>query len=233
MDLKLTPKVLQSFSDKDSKKPHFRSLYEQHDFLTAYAKHTDLRVLDDPQWAIGRGDEWESHGAMQLEFLKSEGLKPEHHLLDLGCGVGRAARKFVPYLDQCHYIGVDISQEALAHAAKLAHAEGWYEKSPMFLLTGDLELEWTFNFIWAHSVFTHLPPQQIAVMIERAAALLNENGRFLFTYRKSTGTGRTGLKQFCYGQSFFEDLAAKHGFQFETHPKVWPATQHTIRLTKL
>ena len=108
------------WTDKDSKKERFRSLYEEHDFLTAYSKHTDLRVEDDPIWAIGRGDEWDSHGLLQLDFLMRLGLERDHELLDLGCGVGRAARQFVPYLAIGNYTGIDISPNALAHAKELA-----------------------------------------------------------------------------------------------------------------
>jgi len=118
MNTDLTDEMVAGFRDKDSKKERFRSLYEKYDFLTAYSRHTDLRVEDNPIGAIGRVDEWDSHGILQRDFLIDLGMKPEHKLLDIGCGVGRASRAFVPYLHPGNYVGIDISKKALRHAAK-------------------------------------------------------------------------------------------------------------------
>lgn len=236
MDLEITPKVLAGFRDKDSKKSRFRELYEKHEFLEAYARHTDLRMADDPQWAIGRGDEWESHGLMQLEFLKSQGLKPEHYLLDVGCGPGRAARRLVPYLDPGHYVGVDISPACLAYAKQLAATEGWASKNPIFLKDGALDatapLAGEFAYVWAHSVFTHLPPEQIFKMIGNAARGLRPGGQFLFTYKPAPRPHRSGLKQFQYPPEFFFETGARAGLTGEEVDYLFPAHQRTYRLTK-
>jgi len=233
MDLTITPTALKSFSDKDSKKPHFRALYEQHDFLTAYAEHTNLRVADNPKGAIGREDEWESHGKEQLAFLIHHGLRRESRLLDVGCGVGRLARRAVPFLDEGCYTGVDISTAALAHAEELAAKEGWVERKPRFVLNGDLDLDGTFDMLWAHSVFTHLAPQYIEAIVRNAAQRLPVGARFLFTYKRINTMQRTGLKQFAYPSSYFATVAARYGFTSEPLSYVFPAHQSTMRLTRL
>jgi SAM-dependent methyltransferase len=99
VETELTEEVLSGFNDKASREDRFLRLYRENEYLTAYARHTDIRVADDPIWAIGRGDEWESHGLEQLSFLIDNGMRPKSRVLDLGCGVGRAARKIVPYLE--------------------------------------------------------------------------------------------------------------------------------------
>jgi SAM-dependent methyltransferase len=235
MDLKITPEIVRAFRDKDSKKSHFRELYEKHDFLTAYAKHTDLRVADNPLGAIGREDEWESHGREQFKFLIHEGLRCWYKFLDIGCGVGRLSRVLVPWLEEGCYTGVDISPAALEHAKTLSVAEGWVVKQPRFLLNGDLDFEGEFDMLWAHSVFTHLPPQQIDVMIKNAAKLLKPNAKFLFTFKQAKGAApvRTGLKQFATPANFFATIGSRHGFRSEPLSYVFPAHQNTIRLTRL
>lgn len=231
------------WTDKDSKVPKFRELYESNDFLTAYAAHTDLRMQDDPKWAIGRGDEWESHGLLQLEFLVEQGMRPGHKLLDVGCGPGRAARRFVPYLEPGNYVGVDISTECLKHACELGVAEGWMERRPIFKNNADLDLIPAgvgttyrgfapFNFIWAHSVFTHLPGAQIDKMIGNAANLLADGGRFLFTYKTAQRPQRSGLKQFQFPFQFFRECASRHGLIANELPKLWPASQRTGVITR-
>lgn len=227
--MELTAEAMESFTDKDSKVERFRRLYEESDFLTAYARHTDLRVQDDPKWAIGRGDEWETHGKMQLAFLKSEGMRPEHTLLDVGCGVGRAARKFVPFLRTGNYTGIDISTDALTHALKLSVEEGWSEKRPTFEANSDIDIDDEFDFIWAHSVFTHLPDWAIDKMIGNASTRLRK--AFVFTYKMAPAPRRSGLKQFQYPFEFFQELAVRHGLRAEKVKDMWPAGQRTIRLT--
>lgn len=222
-------KVDPSWTDKDSKVDRFRSLYEQKEFLKAYASHTDLRVRDNPKGAIGREDEWESHGNLQRDFLIEQGLKPYHWFLDLGCGTGRLARKIVPYLDERHYTGVDISEEALAHASQLSAEEGWSEWSPEFIqIDGHLDrITRRFDMIWAHSVFTHLPQEQIEVIIGSLNRILSEQGKFLFTYKRGSEPERTGLKQWRYSWAFFEIMAERHGLKATSSEMVWPASQRT------
>ena len=233
MDLKITDEIVRTFRDKDSAKSRFRELYEQKPFLEAYASHTDLRVADNPKGAIGREDEWESHGDLQLHFLIYEGLRRDSRLLDVGCGVGRFARKVVPFLEPHRYTGVDISAAALEHAFALSETEGWADKHPRFLLNGDLNIEGAFEMLWAHSVMTHLPAQHIETLVCNAAKLLHTGGRFLFTYKAATKPQRSGLKQFQYPSSYFATLAARHGFKSEPLTTVFPAHQNTMRLTRL
>ena len=231
MDLKITEQALKSFSDKDSRKPHYRKLYEQHEFLKAYAMHTDMRVQDNPKGAIGREDEWESHAAKQLAFLIGEGMQRTSRLLDIGCGVGRFARKVVPYLEPDRYTGVDISAAALEHAFALSEQEGWAVKRPRFLLIGDLLVDGQYDFMFAHSVFTHLPPQHIETIIRNAVPRLAPGGRFLFSYKAATKPQRTGLKQYSFPASYFASVASRHGLHAEPLSYMWPAHQSTMRLT--
>lgn len=220
------------FTDKASKEDRFLELYEQHDYLTAYARHTDIRVEDDPIWSIGRGDEWESHGKMQREFLKANGLQTASYLLDFGCGVGRAARKIVPYLDPGHYFGVDISPKALQHARKVAKQEGWIDRSPQFVhIHGTaFDLGQKFDIVWAHSVFTHLPEWAIREVVETVKAHLAPGGKFLFTYKRAKQPQRSGLKQFQYPIQTFEQIANEFGMKARGLSKMWPATQATAEV---
>lgn len=217
-----------AWTDKDSKVEKFRELYERFEFLTAYSKHTDLRVRDNPKWAIGRGDEWESHGWLQLDFLQTQGLNRNHRLLDVGCGLGRAARRLVPYLNHDRYVGCDISEECLKHAQRLSIEEGWASKRPLFIQDGSLDwIPGEFDFIWAHSVFTHLPEQVIDKLVENAAKIMNDGAKFLFTYKRCQSATRTGLKQWCYPFGFFERVAERYGLTAQPLNFIWPASQRT------
>src|SRR5687768_3992335 len=66
---------------------------------------------------IGQGD-FDLIGRTELGVLLMEGLKPEHTLVDLGCGVGRLAVHVIPNLVGGSYVGIDISQTMLTRAKK-------------------------------------------------------------------------------------------------------------------
>lgn len=223
----------EGFTDKDSNRPEYRSLYEQTDnYLEAYSKHTDLRIINDgPDLAIG-GD-WEEHGPLQLEFLIERGLKRNSLLLDFGCGTGRFARHAVPFLnDQC-YIGIDISRGALDNALKLSDSEGWGGKAPVFI-HGDGSLKQVkhlkFDFIWLHSVFTHLPPEIIRSILSDLSEM--EFGEFLFTYKRRETPRRTGLKQYGYPPEWFISECQNLGLKAETLEKQWPQGQSCMRVIR-
>ena len=59
------------------------------------------------------GGGWDAIGALQLSFLRAHGLKPEHTLLDVGCGSLRAGVHLVPYLNAGNYFGIDLNQSLL------------------------------------------------------------------------------------------------------------------------
>lgn len=226
----LTDEVVAQFRDKISKDPEIVKYFRENDYLTAYAMNTDSRVDENPKGAIGREDEFDSHGLLQLQFLKELGMKPHHTLLDFGCGVGRAARRFVPYLDAGNYTGIDISPKALAHAKWLSHEEGWADQDPRFFRNSDISIDDEFDFIWGHSIFTHSEPAQIALMVSNASQRFKY--AFAFTYKESQRLNRSGLKQWQQPWEYYEYLAQANGLKFINHPKRWPAGQRTIVLKK-
>lgn len=224
----VTPEELARFTDKASKNAEELALYEAtDDYIAAYSRHTDLRVRrDGPALAIG--GQWEEHGPLQLRFLRDRGLEPASRLLDLGCGTGRLARHAVPYLDPGHYSGLDISPAALDHARNLAVAERWAARAPELLL-GDGTLGAvrgrSFDLIWAHSVFNHLPPQAIESVVAGLRDL--SFGAFYFTWKRRERPYRSGLKQWQVPFAFFVDVAARHGLRAAEFPVDWPQGQKT------
>ena len=237
---KFTDDELAGFTDKDSKKPQYRELYEENDFITAYGKHTDGRIIaDGPALAIGaKADgqqDWDIHGERQLHFLKSMGMQPHHRLVDLGCGTGRLAEQAIPYLDDGNYTGVDISQQAIAECWSLVDDTDMANKTPTFRWSQDglmgLQDDSKPDFIWAHSVFTHLPSVQVSLLFDEISGM--DFTAFCFTFKRlDAGYRRSGLKQFQYGIDTLIEMAKDHGLkaEFLAHWE-WPAGQKTMRVT--
>ncbi len=59
------------------------------------------------------GGRWDETGRIQMEILLAAGLKPDHHLLDIGAGALRLGCKAVPYLEPGHYWATDAARALL------------------------------------------------------------------------------------------------------------------------
>ena len=196
------------------------ALYREHDFLTAYGKHTDKRIVETGyKAAIGGGENWNEHGELQRDFLILCGMKPWHRLLDIGCGTGRLARKVVPYLDSGHYLGIDISHDALASSSELSRVEGWAERSPVFSRASEFETVCQkFDYLWSFSVMIHLPYSECVRTLKTAASVMHAHSRLYFSYVPEKISVRSGLKQFRKTQREYESMADEAGLAFTDVP---------------
>ncbi len=136
---------------------------------------------------IGGG--WDLIGALQLSFMQSQGLRPEHTLLDVGCGSLRGGVHLIPYLNAGNYFGIDINQSLLDAgyakeivplnlAARLPRenlaAVADFAVAPLF--------ETKFDFLLAVSVFTHLNWNRIRQAFENLAAVAKPEARFFASF---------------------------------------------------
>lgn len=80
------------------------------------------------------GELWDEMGELQFEALRAHGLRPEHRLLDLGCGCLRGGVHFVKYLAPGHYYGLDVSRSLLDAGIQEIALSGLEEKLPSWLL---------------------------------------------------------------------------------------------------
>jgi SAM-dependent methyltransferase len=134
------------------------------------------------------GGRWDEIGALQLELLTQYGLKPDHTLLDVGCGCLRGGVHFVRYLDPGRYFGTDINQSLLdaGYDVELAQA-GLQDRLPRTSLRSDDAFDFTgfgvqFDRAIAFSLFTHLPLNAIRICLERMADVVKPGGIFHATF---------------------------------------------------
>lgn len=133
------------------------------------------------------GGMWEEFGRHQLAFLVSQGLKPGHRLLDVGCGCLRGGLRFVKYLDAGRYCGIDLSPELIEAGREEIRVAGLDWKLPKGNLkaAGDFDfagLEGPFDFALAQSVFSHLSLNQLRLCLQRLAPHMAVGGRFYVTF---------------------------------------------------
>lgn len=206
--------------------PELQELYAKHNYLDAYSRHTDQRVINDPKSAVG--GLWEKMGQLQFDFLVQHGLQPQHTLLDIGCGTLRGGRHFIRYLDAQNYTGIDISLNAIEFAKQLLVAEGLADKQPKLLVSKHKDLKFeafaqqTFDFLFAQSVFTHLPSESIEECFQHVDTIMHNKSVFYFTFFASRKQEQRNVKDFCYPYTFFEALAGRYGFSIEDCSETYP-----------
>jgi SAM-dependent methyltransferase len=195
------------------------ALYRDLPYLDAYRRHTDLRVANDPQEAVG--GRWDEIGQLQFDYLVANGVGPSQRMLDIGCGTLRGGRHFIRYLDPGCYTGVDISSAAIAAARQLVAAEKLTKKTPILLHNPD-PAKWfgtpegaTYEVLLAQSVFTHLDVPHIEVCFGLLGSIMTPGARFFFTFNESQASRRRDLKDFVHPFGLFSALSEQHGFDID------------------
>ncbi len=125
-------------------------------------------------------------GKTEFELLRMEGLKPTDTLIDFGCGNGRLAIHAIPYLQRGGtYIGIDIAETYLQHAAERVSQEvgdyacnvRWvHQTSPAFSIA-----ENSVNMICAFSVFTHMEHEDTYNYLKSARKIMRPQGKFIYS----------------------------------------------------
>lgn len=166
---------------------------------------------------------WHLVGAADADFVRvgqqfkalflDAGLKPHHALLDVGCGIGRAAAPLVDYLDENgRYAGFDVMAEAIDWCrANIAVGDPRFE-----FLHADMHSDRynpggtqpasayvfpypdaSFDYVWLGSVFTHLLAADQAQFAREIARVLRPGGISIISWyliddeaRTNTGGGQ-------------------------------------------
>ena len=148
------------------------------------------------------GGEWHEVGLLQLEFLRRHGLRPDHTLLDIGCGCLRFGVQAVAYLEPGRYWGTDLRPELLraGYEREIVPAGlGGRLNASQLLEDGDFSfpgIPGNIDFAWAISVFTHLPPQQLRRCLTNLAHHRQVPCVFYFTIFEPAGDYAGSTEQY-------------------------------------
>lgn len=139
-------------------------------------------MVDHRMFVAWQPDPWggDRHGAEVLEILKRHGLKPEHRLLDFGCGSLRVGRWLIDYLDPDRYFGIE-PETWLVEMAKLEEVPGdtWKAKRPTFDGNGDWNLDvfgLEFDYVVVSDVLLHAAHWQLDRVVRGMSAVLAPDG---------------------------------------------------------
>ncbi len=166
---------------------------------------------------VGPAHLWEMKRRFQFEFLTSRGLRPEHRLLDIGCGTLRGGIPLIEYLESGHYVGVEARAEALEEGRKELAETGLESKRPMLIRASDpsqVQLEAPVDIGWAFSVLFHMPDEVADACLGLVARSLASRGEFYANVNigdSSRNAGWQGFPVVWRSLEFYEQLAVRHG----------------------
>jgi SAM-dependent methyltransferase len=148
--------------------------------------------------SVGNGD-FTATGEEHLRYFVEYGkLRPDHKVLDVGCGIGRMALPLTRYLSaQGEYYGFDPTAESIkwctGHITSRFphfHFEVADLRNEFYNPLGKYDAENfrfpyednSFDFIFLTSVFTHLFPDALKNYFSEIGRVLRRGGRSFITY---------------------------------------------------
>lgn len=145
------------------------------------------------------GGIWDHLGQLQFDFLKSQGLEPQHVLYDIACGSLRAGVHLIPYLNRGHYCGIEKHEWLLRKGVEIELPESLFaEKQPELIESSEFEFE-KFSqrpdFCLAQSLFTHLPKRQILLCLKNLRTVAQRETVFFATFFESDQRVKNAKRQ--------------------------------------
>lgn len=165
---------------------------------------------------VGPPDQWAVQRRVQFEFLTSHGLRPEHRLLDIGCGTLRGGIPLIEYLETGHYTGVEARAAVLKEGRKELAAAGLEHKQPLLIHAADpaqIELYAPFDVAWAFMVLIHMTDEIVEAYLRFVSQRMAESGEFYANVALGDRVHGEwqGFPVLSRPREFYERSASSHG----------------------
>lgn len=135
------------------------------------------------------GEPW-AGGRDVFEFLaESAHLRPNSHVLEIGCGTLRVGLHFIRYLNPEHFHCLERDELSLMAAFRYElPSQGLLQKRPLIVRGEDMDFSKfgsgvVYDLIYASAVFLHMPDKLVWVGLERLASKLKPiDGRIFVSH---------------------------------------------------
>ena len=121
--------------------------------------------------------------ALSDAHAPDQGLKPDHHLIDIGCGPLQGGVPCIRYLEANRYTGIDIRHNTIRAAYGQVSREDLGNKNPRILLSrtfGDEEINGdSFDFMWASQTLCYFDEATMISLLRFIHKRLKPGGTFL------------------------------------------------------
>ncbi len=169
---------------------------------------------------VGPAKLWKMKQEFQINFVREQGLQPEHQFMDIGCGTLRGGIPIIRLLNAGHYTGLDVREEVLAEARNELADEGLTDKAPNLVHAinmDSLELGHKFDMVLAFSVLIHMEDPTVEQTLGMVARHLTDAGVFFANVNllDREDAAWQGFRVAFRSQQFYEQLAHRHGLSVE------------------
>ena len=164
--------------------------------LTAASPHQALGTAaapeaqgsaDDRAWhRMATGGKWDEEGAWVFEFLRGRGLRPDHYVLDVGCGSLASAARLLPFMEQSHYWGFEKNVELFVAGVQIELPRaGVRPERGHFVVNDEFDLSdvpHDFDMAIASSLLRRLPLNGVARCFASVIRKLATGGTFVVAW---------------------------------------------------
>jgi cyclopropane fatty-acyl-phospholipid synthase-like methyltransferase len=139
--------------------------------------------------------------------MKSLGLAPEHTFLEIGCGCFRAGRFFLDYLNDGNYFCLDADAEMIEIGME-KELNANQRSKVLYVITDNFDLRphWSFDFLIAQSVFTHLPHEKFKQCIDQVNKVTHEGSIFVVTVFEFDIKNKSAIGDYKYTIKNIQDI---------------------------
>lgn len=184
--------------------------------LRQYVMRSMLTDTERRHRLVGPPHVWKMKRDFQIRFLKSRDLRPEHYLLDIGCGSLRGGIPLIEYLGKGHYVGVERQKDVLDEGRRELRKAELTWKEPLLLTSAEFSAERLavrFDFVWAFSVLIHLTDALLNETLDIVSNSLTEHGVFYANVNvgdRPEGNWR-GFPVVWRSMDFYRETCFRHG----------------------
>lgn len=181
---------------------------------------------------VGNPDNYDKIGKIVFNLLLKYGLKPEHKLLDIGCGSLRVGKFIINYLNQSNYYGIDANNWLIVEALENENIN--LNKYPILTCVRNFDLDNNikYNYILCNSVFIHACKKEIEKVFSQLNDILEDEGFFIFNYiegkKDNEAKEWTYPSHICYTKKYIEGLLKKYNLSWEIGNINYPGKQTFI-----
>ncbi len=190
---------------------------------------------------VGPPNYYDLIGATQFNLLTLFGMRETSSLLDIGCGSLRGGRFSIMYLRPGRYFGIDPEEWAIQDGLRSHFDEELVRRrEPSFVIDGDFaftKFDRAFDFLMAHSIFTHTPKWQIAKCMTEAKKVMIPETVFLATFFETLDGGDYEGEEWLYPdivryrKSTISEIVSAAGLEGQHLEWPHPFNQKWIALT--